>query len=142
MKHFLLDTNIVIDFLTDRKPFSIVAAQLFDYSEKGKVKLHLTGVSYNNIYYILKKLTSHKETIRVLKEVADITNTIDTTGDVIKKALDSEFKDFEDAIQYYTARTDKKIDCIVTRNIVDLKLSKIPVLTPEEAVGLIESASR
>lgn len=141
MKHFLLDTNIIIDFLTDRKPFSLVAAKLFDYSEKGKVKLHLTSVSYNNTYYIIKKLTSHKETIRILKELESITSTVGTTGDVIKKALDSGFKDFEDAIQYFTARTDKKIDCIVTRNIADFKLSKISVLTPEEAVGLIESAS-
>ena len=61
MKHFLLDTNIVIDFLTDRRPFSLVAAKLFDYSEKGRVKLHLTAVSYNNAYYIIRKLTSHRK---------------------------------------------------------------------------------
>lgn len=138
----MLDTNIVIDFLTDRRPYSLVAAKLFDYSEKGKVKLHLTAVSYNNTYYIIKKLTSHKETIRILKELESITNTIATTHEVIKKALDSEFRDFEDAIQYYTARTEKKLDCIVTRNISDFKLSKISVLTPEEAVGLIASTSR
>ena len=142
MKHFLLYTNVVIDFLIDRRPFSLTAAKLFDYSEKGKVKLHLTAVSYNNTYYILKKLTSHKETIKILKEIERITETIDTTHEAIKKALDSEFKDFEDAIQYYSASINKKLDCIVTRDISGFKLSKIPVLTPEEAVGLIESASR
>jgi len=99
-------------------------------------------VSYNNTYYILKKLTSHKETIRILKEIESMTETVDTTHEAIKKALDSEFKDFEDAIQYYAASTHKKLDCIVTRDIAGFKLSKIPVLTPEEAVGLIESAGR
>jgi predicted nucleic acid-binding protein len=142
MKHFLLDTNVVIDFLTDRRPFSILAAQLFDYSEKGKIKLYITAVSYNNTYYIIKKLSSHKETIKILKELESLAETVDTTKDAIKQALDSEFKDFEDAIQYYTAKTNKKIDAIVTRNVADFKLSKLPILTPDEAIGLIESAIR
>ncbi len=139
MKHFLLDTNVVIDFLIDRRPFSLLAAKLFDFSEKGKVKLYITAVSYNNTYYILKKLSTHKETINILKDLEKIAETIDTTKSAIKNALDSEFKDFEDAIQYYTAKTNKKIDAIVTRNISDFKLSKLPVLTPDEAVKLIES---
>ena len=140
MKHFLLDTNVVIDFLTDRRPFSLVAAKLFDYSEKGKVKLYLSAVSYNNTYFIVKKLSSHKETIKILKELEALTETVDTTKEAIKQALDAEFKDFEDAIQYFTARTNKKLDAIITRNISDFKLSKISILSPEEAVGLIESS--
>lgn len=139
MNHFLIDTNVVIDFLTDRRPFSIAATRLFDYSEKRKVNLYLTTVSYNNLYYILKKLSSHKETIRILKELESITSTINTTGEVVRQALNSDFRDFEDAIQYYTARTIKKINGIVTRNVVDFKLSKIPILTPEEAIGVIEN---
>lgn len=142
MRHLLLDTNIVIDFLTDRRPFSLMAARLFDYSEKGKVKLYISALSYNNTYYILKKLTSHKETIKILKDLEKMAETIDTTKVAIKNALDSEFKDFEDAIQYYTAKVSKKPDAIVTRNIADFKLSKLPVLSPEEAIGLIENTNR
>ena len=139
MKHFLLDTNVIIDFLTDRRPFSLIAAKLFDYSEKGKVKIYLTAVSYNNTYYIVRKLTSHKETIKILKEIESFTETIDTTKEAIKHALESEFKDFEDAIQYFTSKTNKKLDAIITSNVSVYKLSKISILTPEEAVGLIES---
>lgn len=139
MKHFLLDTNIVIDFLTDRKPFSILAAQLFDFSEKGKIKLYITAVSYNNTYYILKKLTSHKETISILKDLESLAETIDTSRLAIKQALDSEFKDFEDAIQYFCAKGNKKIEAIISRNAADFKLSDLPILSPEEAIGFIES---
>lgn len=142
MKHFLLDTNIVIDFLTDRRPFSLLAAKLFDYSEKGKIKLYITAVSYNNIYYVVKKLASHKETITILKALENLAETIDTTRAAIKHALDSEFKDFEDAIQYFSAKTNKKIDAIITRNVSDFKLSKLPILIPDEAIGIIMSASR
>jgi predicted nucleic acid-binding protein len=138
MKHFLLDTNIVIDFLTHRKPFSILASKLFDYAEKEKIKIYLTAVSYNNIYYVVRKLSSHKEAINILKQIKELTETIDTTEAVIKEALQSDFKDFEDAIQYYCAKSVKKLDAIVTRNVADFKSSKIPVLKPEEAIQLAE----
>ncbi|MBS1647634.1 MAG: PIN domain-containing protein [Bacteroidetes bacterium] len=139
MKHFLLDTNVVIDFLVDRKPFSHSAAKLFGLSHKNKVKLYITAVSYNVIYYLYRKDTTHEEAIKTLRAIEQLTETIDTTNQAIKNALYSDFKDFEDAVQYYTAKTNKKIDAIVTRNGVDFKLSKIPVLTPNEAVGVIES---
>jgi predicted nucleic acid-binding protein len=139
MKHFLLDTNVVIDFLTDRRPFSLPAAKLFDYSGKGKVKLYLTAVSYNNIYYIVKKLTSHKATIRTLKELEALTETLDTKKEAIRQALDSDFNDFEDAIQYFTTKNNKKIVAIVTRDISGYKSGKISIMTPDEALGLIET---
>lgn len=142
MKHFLIDTNIVIDLLIDRRPFSLLAAKLFNYSEKGKIKLYITAVSYNNTYYVVKKLTSHKETIKILKNLESLAETIDTSRIAVKQALDSEFKDFEDAIQYFSAKSNKKIDAIITRNVADFKLSKLPILTPEEAIGIVESASR
>lgn len=142
MKHFLLDTNIVIDLLIDRRPFSLLAAKLFNYSEKGRIKLYITAVSYNNTYYVVKKLTSHKETIKILKNLESLAEIIDTSRIAVKQALDSEFKDFEDAIQYFSAKSNKKIDAIITRNVADFKLSKLPILTPEEAIGIIESASR
>lgn len=142
MKHFLLDTNVVIDFLIDRRPFSISAAELFDHSAKGRVKLYLSAVTYNNTYYVVKKLCSHKETISILKNLEKITETIDTTSDIIRESLDSGFKDFEDAIQHYCAISNKKIDAIVTRNTTDFKDSNIPIMTPDEALSLIEIASR
>lgn len=140
MKYFFLDTNVVLDFLIDRKPFSFSAAKLFDYSEKGKVKLYTAAISYTTIYYVVKKFTAHKDTIRILKDLEKLTETLDTTGKTIRESLLSDFKDFEDAIQYYTAATEKKIDAIVTRNSPDFNKSEMAVMTPEEAVGLLNSA--
>jgi len=139
MIYLLLDTNVVIDFLTDRQPFSLYATKLFDYAEKGKVRLYLTAVSYNNTYYVVKKLTSHNEAIRILKELESLTETIEITGETVKDALFSEFKDFEDAIQYFSVKSHKIIDGLVTRNVKDFRHSKIPILTPDQAIGLIES---
>jgi len=141
MKHIFLDTNVLIDFLADRKPFSVEAAKLFNYSFRKKVIVYVAAVSYNNIYYILRQSCTHPETIKILAELQDWTEAIDVSKDVIRKALKSEFKDFEDAIQYNCAKTLNKIDCIVTRDTKDFKTSSIPTMTPKEALTMIESAS-
>jgi predicted nucleic acid-binding protein len=139
MKNIFLDTNVLIDFLADRKPFSIEAAKLFDYSLKKKVTIYVATVSYNNIYYILTQSCTHSETIKILTELQDWTEAVDVSKDVIRKALKSEFKDFEDAIQYNCAKDLSKIDCIVTRDTKDFKASSLPTFTPKEAVTMIES---
>ena len=140
MTYFFVDTNVIIDFIADRKPFSKAAAKLFDYSEKGKVKLFISSLSYSNIYYVVKKATSHKEMIAILRELESMTETVDVTKSIIKSSLSSDFKDFEDAIQYHTAISNKKISAIVTRDTKDYKNSNLAVLSPEEAISLIESA--
>ena len=139
MKNIFLDTNVLIDFFADRKPFSINAAKLFDYSLKRKINIYISAISYNNIYYIIRQSLSHSETIKLLTEISEWTNVIDLTKDIINKSLKSDFKNFEDAIQYNCAKSLKKIDCIVTRNTKDFKTSSLPILTPKEAMSLIES---
>ena len=71
-----------------------------------------------------------------------MTEIIDTTSSTIKNAIDSEFKDFEDALQYYSAKLNTNINGIVTRNGGDFKHGTISILTPEEALRFMESASR
>ena len=142
MKNIFLDTNVLIDFFADRKPFSIEAARLFNYSIKKKINLYISAVSYNNIYYILRQSCSHIETIKILTELNEWTVIIDVSKEIINKSLKSDFRDFEDAIQYNCAKSLKKIDFIVTRDTKDFKTSSLPILTPKEAVTLIESISR
>lgn len=140
MKSIFIDTNVIIDFFANRKPFSIEAAILFNYSFNKKINIYISAVSYNNIYYILRQSCSHTETIKMLTELNEWTDTVDVSKDIINKSLKSNFKDFEDAIQYNCAKSLKKIDFIVTRDTKDFKTSSIPILTPNEAVTVIESS--
>lgn len=142
MKHIFLDTNIVIDFLADRRPFSLMAAKMFNYSLQGKVKLYISAVSYNNIYYILRQSLTSSATINLLDQLSEMTEIVDVTKLIIKKSLQTDFKDFEDAIQYNCALSISKIDFIVTRNTKDFKKSILSVLTPEEALSIIETESK
>ena len=141
MKNIFLDTNVVIDFLADRKPFSLDAARLFNFCVLGKVKIYISAVSYNNIYYILRQSLSNSETIRLLNELSEMAEIADVTKSVIKKSLKTDFKDFEDAIQYYCALSLNKIDFIVTRDTKDFKKSTLSIMTATEAVGYLDAAS-
>ncbi len=139
MKSIFLDTNVLIDFLADRKPFAEAAAQLFNSSLKGKLRIFISAVAYNNIYYIMRQQCSHSEAIKMLNALAEMTIMIDVSRAIINDALQSEFKDFEDAIQYYCALSVSKVDMIVTRDGKDFKKSKLPVMNPNEAIGLLRS---
>ncbi len=139
MRHIFMDTNVAIDFLADRQPFSLHAAKLFDLSLDGKVKLYVSAISYNNIYYILRQSLTNNAAIKLLEELEEMTDVIDVTKTIIKQSLKTDFKDYEDAIQYYCALSKPKIDFIVTRDTKDFKKSTLPVLTPSEAIGSLDN---
>jgi predicted nucleic acid-binding protein len=135
MKQVFMDTNIVIDFLANRQPFAMDAAKLFDLAVNGKVRIFIAAVSYNNIYYILRQSMSGNATLKLLEELADMTEITDVTATVIRESLKTDFKDYEHAIQYHCALSIPNLDFIVTRNTKDFKKSKLAVLTPTEALA-------
>ncbi len=137
MKYLFVDTNILIDFLTNRKPYSIYAAELFELALQGEIYLYISAISYNNIYYIVKKILGHTETMLLLNKLAKFVIILDVTQKVITDALHSENPDFEDSIQYFSAITNLKMEAIITRDKKGFKNSKLPVYTLEEAIILL-----
>jgi predicted nucleic acid-binding protein len=139
MKNFFIDTNVIIDLYQDRKPFADAAAFLFDLSEKRKIKLFISALSYSHVYYVIKKNKTHKEMLAMLHDLEATTETLDVTQKIVSKSIASDFTDFEDALQYQTAISKNNIDAIVTRNGKDYKKSILAVLTPLEALNMIEN---
>jgi len=126
-----IDSDVVIDFFTDREPFANSASELFELNEQSKVELHVSAVSINNIYYIVRKYLDHKRAIQVIEELIDMVQVVGTTKSAIIQALKNGFNDFEDSIQYSTALTIDGIEAIITRNVKDYEKSEIAVFTPE-----------
>lgn len=125
-----IDSDVVIDFFTDREPHVNPASELFDLNENGNVVLYISALSINNIYYIVRKYLGHKKTLDVVESLTEMTEIVGTTKKEVLKALKNDFKDFEDSIQYSSALTIKGLDAIITRNIKDYRNSKIAVMTP------------
>jgi len=131
MKRVLIDTDVILDFFFDRKPFSDHAAKVLSLCESREIKGFITSVIISNVYYILRQTSTHEKVIEKLKQLITITETLTTDKEVILKALNSNFKDFEDALQNYSAELDGLIDLIVTRNVKDFKSSSLGVMTPD-----------
>lgn len=132
MKSIFLDTNIIIDFLGDRKPHSNYAEQIFELALQNKIKIYTSSHSIATTHYILKKYIAEKELRKILLELLDLFTILPIDFDVLQKGLKSTIKDFEDALQMIVASTFSEISFIVTRNIKDFKSSKISVVTPDE----------
>jgi|SRR5690606_32617541 len=133
-----IDSDVVIDFFTDREPHANPASELFELNEKGNIVLYLSAVSINNIYYIVRKFLGHRKAIEVVETLAEMTEIVGTTKKEIIQALKNDFKDFEDSIQYSSALTIEGLDAIITRNIKDYRNSTIAVMTPLNFLNMKE----
>jgi predicted nucleic acid-binding protein len=131
MIHVFTDTDVLIDYLSGRQPFATDAGRIFEVIHRGKIKAFASSLSFSNLYYILRTKHPHKNVIPKLAELTEFLSIVCVDETIIKKALSSSFRDFEDAIQCHTAQSNKKIRVIITRNIKDYKNSEIPVMTPE-----------
>lgn len=137
MKYFFIDTNLLFDFLLAREPHASMAARLLSLAQEKKCGLYVSVLSFNNLYYAIRKISSHNKAMSSLVGLSVYLRIVDFDKNILNQAVNSEFKDFEDAIQYYSALQIAKIDGIVTANLKDFKLSEIPVLSPEMALGII-----
>ena len=61
---------------------------------------------------------------------------IDTAGMDCRRAISSDMSDFEDAVMAESALRSG-MDCIVTRNGKDYRLSPVPICTPGELLEKI-----
>ena len=130
MKRVLIDTDVILDCFFDRKPFSDDAAKVLSLCESREIKGFVTSVIISNVYYLLRQSSTHEKVIEKLTQLITITEVLTTDKDVVLKALNSNFKDFEDALQNYSAELNGQIDVIITRNIKDFKNSSLGVMTP------------
>ena len=88
------------------------------------------------MFYILSKELKRDKAMRVLEKLRIVFRVAAVDEKVIDLSLASTFKDFEDAVQYYSA-LHVKADCLITRNKSDYRTDRLPVMTPEEFLALI-----
>ena len=131
MNKILLDTDVILDFFFDRNPFAEYASKVLTLCENKRISGYVTPVIISNIYYLLRKTATHEQVSAHLKMLMNILDIASVNKTIVLKALHSEFKDFEDALQNFAAENEKGIKIILTRNFKDYKTSKLSVMTPE-----------
>jgi len=131
MDNVLIDSDVILDFFFDREPFAEHATQIFVMCENKTIKGYTTPVIISNVYYLLNKIGKHEVIVEKLKQLLNIIDIVEINKDIIIDALNSNFKDFEDALQNYAAENSNIIKIILTRNTKDYQKSKLAVFSPE-----------
>lgn len=130
MDKVFIDTDVILDFLLNREPFSLDAARIFSLSERRKINACTTGLVVANAYYILRKLSTHAKVTEKLLLLTNFIDIIPLPKTAVLTALQSDFNDFEDAIQNFSAM-ESKLTVIITRNVKDYKHSELVIMSPD-----------
>ncbi len=133
----LLDTNVVLDLLLDRKPWSKTAAKLFSRVESGVLDGYLGATTVTTIYYLAAKTVGAKAARQEIRKLLALCAVAPVNRPVLEAALGLDFADFEDAVLYEAAR-QVAADAVVTRDPGGFKKGTISVLAPEECLGILE----
>ena len=120
MDKVFVDTDIILDLLSEREPFYKHSAYLFSAADKSKIKIHVSSLSFSNLNYLLSKQYSADQARKKLLKFKTLVTVLSVTDKVVELALSSDFKDFEDGLQYFTA-IENNLKILLTRNLKDYK---------------------
>jgi predicted nucleic acid-binding protein len=138
-KRLLIDVNVMLDVLLDRRPFADAASAVWTFVERGVAEGYLSAHAITTLHYLNARevgAVTARETADALLTVFDVAPV---DRGVLNAALALGWDDFEDAV---TASAARRAQCevIVTRNPQDFRRSPVRVLTPSEVVAWLETA--
>ena len=136
MNRIFLDTNVILDLLGERVPYFDPIAKVATLADQKKLTLIVSPLSFTTIEYVLNKYETSESVLNKLRKFKIICEVCEVNDETIDKALNSNFKDFEDAVQYFSALQSNS-SIIMTRNGKDFKHSTIPIMTAEEYLSSI-----
>ncbi len=129
----LIDTDLVLDLLLNRKPFAVTAVKVFEQAEKGYIEAYLTANAVTDIVYILRKAYSGDQVREHLQNMFGFIKIVSVTASGIVGAFKLDMPDYEDALLVQCAKAGG-IDFIVTRNKKDFHDCPVECLSMEEWV--------
>lgn len=133
-----IDTNVIVDALTDRDYKSNTSVKLLQLIIEGQVKGYICNKQITDLYYILKKYISNETARRNL--ITTILKTFELLpllkGDILA-CIHTSINDFEDAVLEEVAKVNV-IPYFVTNNTKDFKNSRVTILSPEQILTLLQ----
>ena len=141
MKKVFFDTNIMIDVIGRREQFCKPSMQIMSLADRGLIRIFVSALSYATASFILGKYNKKVDILTEFSKFMKITTATMVDTSTIEQSVQSDFKDFEDAMQYFSAKHEN-IDYIITRNKKDFEASDIPVYEPQEFVDLLSGKQK
>jgi len=137
IQRIFLDTNVMLDLLGERNPFYNSIAKIATFADDNKLILIVSPISCATVSYFISKFENSKIAIQKLRKFKVISEVCSINEQTIEKGLNSDFSDFEDALQFYNA-VESKCDIIITRNAKNFKKATLPVMTPDEFLNSLK----
>lgn len=132
----MVDTNIILDCLLDRKPFSQAAIMLFAKIEQGELEAYIGGTTVTTVHYLVAKALGTQAAHLAVEQLLQIFVIAPITRAVLTSALSISFSDYEDAVLHEAAMS-VNVEAIITRDAKGFHKSAIPIYSPHEfAVSL------
>ncbi len=131
MSTIFIDSDVLLDVILDRTIHYKFSSQILLLADRSGYYCCTSVHTVLNVHYVTKKYLGIEDADEAIELLVDKLHILTEDANIVKLAMASNFSDFEDAVQYYTAK-NANADIIITRNIKDYKQSDIPVLTPEQ----------
>lgn len=137
----LFDTNVVLDVLLERVPHVDAASKLFALVDGGRIKGSICATTATTIYYIAAKSFGSRRARHQVHALLELFDVASVDEDVLDRALDIDFSDYEDAVLHEAARA-AGATAIVTRDRDDFANSMIPVFDPRELLAVMAASKQ
>ena len=136
MKRVLFDSDVLLDVLGKREPHFQASVQALNTVKTGKTQGYISGHAVTNIYYILSKQNGRESSRKLVISLLENLQVARVTDAIIRQALTSPMKDFEDAVTSAVAESEK-LEIIITRNLRDFAASPVPAMLPADFLSIL-----
>jgi predicted nucleic acid-binding protein len=132
-KKLFVDSDVILDLLAERPSFYKDAAKIFTLAYRKEIELYATAVILANVFYILRKINGNDKAKQQLKDLRLLVKILPISENIVDITLSSIFSDFEDGLQYFTAKENNLLG-IITRNPKDYKIKDMVIQTSKEFI--------
>ena len=129
----LLDTNVIVDVALERQPYVAISEQVLLLVEQKQVEGYISASTFSDLYYIVRRGRGREWTLNFLRRLFTFCQIAAVDHSTIQMALNVNFRDLEDAIQYYSALINQ-LDAIVTRNPQDFPVVNPRIITSSRLI--------
>lgn len=136
MRRILVDLNVILDVLLDRRPHADAAARIWAAVEARQVSGFVPSHAMTTIHYLVGREKGPHEARRLVERLLNVFQVVPAGEQLLRDALALPFSDFEDAVCAACAAS-AGCDVLVTRDVSGFRKSPVPVFTPAAAAAAI-----
>lgn len=136
----LIDSNVILDYILEREPFFNMAEKVLNLSDNhNDITLNVSASAVTDINYIAYRNLKNQELVySLVKKVLSMVKIATVSEKEIIDAINLNWKDFEDAVQYSVALSNG-MDAVITRNMKGFSQAEVKIYTPEEIINFIDT---